>query len=533
MLRILIVDDEAVFRRFTKTVLESKNLDIEICGEAKNGRDALALLEEHPADLALVDISMPVMDGLEFSRIAREKHPGMEIVLLTGHDEFEYAKMAIKLSIHDYILKPFDENELTQTVQEVRQKILAKRNADAERQRYEAAANQIYAHSLISDSFSDTEAEVTGFLQGVAEGRNISRYRLVVVEEDYYSEGWNTHGRRDLWKTAVINVLDEIFNPDIPHLAFSGSSSNVVVILMFEAPSAAAKYDYADFHSLSRITGEKLGFSITCAVGDVFGDIHAIRTEYNKVCEIINNKFIVGNGKVIDRRITEMSANYDLYPVVPHQEIVQLLKNKDLGGLCKNIDSLFDTCLKNKLSMDYICMLYMELVNICLTYIAQRGMELTAIYGESFYPYTDLKNLQSLEDAKKRVVNIYRAAVDSFATRHTRSAEIAELAKDIINRNYSDNSLTVDGIAQGLYINGSYLRSAFKKETGTTVSSYLFATRMEEARRLILEKPIKITDISEMVGFSDISYFSKCFKKHYGVSPSEYAISTKKTIIGR
>lgn len=529
MLQIMIIDDEPVFRQLTRAILESQPLDIAICGEAKNGRDALILLEKSPVDVALVDISMPIMDGLAFSSIARKKYPDMEIIILTGHDDFEYAKSAIKLSIHDYILKPFDEQELLLAIQEVEKKIIAKRHQEIQRKKYEESANRIYAHSLISDSFTKTQAEVTAFLQGVADGRHICCYRLIVIEEDYYSEGWNTYGRRDLWKTAVMNVLDEIFNPEIPHLAFSDSSNSVVVIVLFEDVNSAEEYDYTDFYNLNRITAEKLKFSITCAVGDPFNDIHAIREEYTKVCAILSNKFIVGNGKVIDSRVVSLSADYGLYPAVPQQEMMEMVKRKDLDGVCAQIKALFDACLEHKLSMDYVCMLYMELVNICLANISQRGMDVAAIYGDAFYPYTDLKNLQNIEDAKNRVINIYKAAIDSFSTRHTRSVEIAEQAKSIMQERYHDNTLTVDSIAQSLYINASYLRSAFKKETGATVSSYLFSTRMEAARQLIQKNSIKLTDISEMVGFSDISYFSKCFKKQYGISPSTYAISARRT----
>jgi two-component system response regulator YesN len=108
------------------------------------------------------------------------------------------------------------------------------------------------------------------------------------------------------------------------------------------------------------------------------------------------------------------------------------------------------------------------------------------------------------------------------ATRLTRSRKIAEAAKEYIEAHFPEPDLGVETIAQHLYINSSYLRSVFKKEVGMTVIDYLLLVRMNKAKELIRAGQIKLADIAEMIGYSDAGYFSKSFKKHYGLSPSEY-----------
>ena len=121
MLKVMIVDDEYYFREALKVSLDWEELGFTICAEAKNGNDALLKADELSPDIVLVDINMPVMDGLEFVKEIKNKGLDCKIVILTGHSEFQYAKQAVQLGVHNYLLKPVNEKELMESLLDLKE----------------------------------------------------------------------------------------------------------------------------------------------------------------------------------------------------------------------------------------------------------------------------------------------------------------------------------------------------------------------------------------------------------------------------
>ena len=135
MIKIGIVDDELIFRTYLKTTLDWQAYGFDLCLEAKNGIDALKRMEEILPDILLCDINMPFMNGIELSAAIKEKYPQMVIILLTGYNEFEYARNALRIGVNDYIWKPFDKKELLTTLNEIKKKVLLQRQAYSEEER--------------------------------------------------------------------------------------------------------------------------------------------------------------------------------------------------------------------------------------------------------------------------------------------------------------------------------------------------------------------------------------------------------------
>ena len=119
-IKILVVDDEKLFRDYLLKVLGQNQEVFFCCGEAKNGRDALEAARSMRPDIVLADINMPHMDGLEFSRRIKEENPFIEVALLTGFSEFEYARTAVQIGVSEYLLKPFTEEELMQCLRKMK-----------------------------------------------------------------------------------------------------------------------------------------------------------------------------------------------------------------------------------------------------------------------------------------------------------------------------------------------------------------------------------------------------------------------------
>ena len=122
MLKVLLVEDESFERQYLETVIDWEQYGFYICGEADNGRDGLELIRKYSPNLVVTDIKMPEIDGLEMIKMtAEEIKAAPKFVIISGHDDFKYAKTAIKYNVVDYVLKPIDENEFTELLKKVKE----------------------------------------------------------------------------------------------------------------------------------------------------------------------------------------------------------------------------------------------------------------------------------------------------------------------------------------------------------------------------------------------------------------------------
>lgn len=127
MLKVMIVDDEPKLRQGLQTLIPWESLDLTVTAAAANGKEALEMMEKEPPDIALVDIRMPLMDGLQLIRRLATSGHQVQCIILSGYADFEYVKQAIKYGVAGYLLKPVDIKEMTNTLKRVRGRIEAER----------------------------------------------------------------------------------------------------------------------------------------------------------------------------------------------------------------------------------------------------------------------------------------------------------------------------------------------------------------------------------------------------------------------
>ena len=357
MIKLMLVDDEPIFREHLCATVDWLSYGFVICGEAENGNEALEKLEIYRPDIILVDINMPFMDGLCLSEILTEKHPDISIVIVTGHDEFEYAKKAVRLGVKDYILKPFDNEELIATLLKLKEEIIKVRGK--------------WYNYLGSDCTN------TGFCSGTA-----------------------------------------------------------------------------------------------------------------------------------------------------YENLMLYLKARNREKVALELDHIFECIEGKKLSFVYAATICSGLISLCLSCLTEAGKNIETVVGKGFSPLEEIRDKDSIEDLKSWIENLFHGTMAALGIEKTsRAGSITVMAKDYIARNYQDESLNVEKIARSLFINSRYLRRVFTAHTQMTVIDYITRLRMQKAAELLEGANIKHVEIARMLGYSDACYFSRCFKKFYGISPSEYELN--------
>ncbi|WP_123041539.1 response regulator [Cohnella candidum] len=526
-MKILIADDEAIFRDYLKQALDWAAYGFSICGEARNGEEALELAERTAPDLALVDINMPNMDGLTLTERLKAVNPRMDVIIITGHNEFDYARTAIRLGVEDYILKPFSKDELVLTLLKCRQK----HRDSLEALQTEKADRQLMAESMLNRLVSGEAAEPAERIASRLGQLGVSlglRHGVACIEIDHMERRWNEPAERQLWKFAVANILQETMEEDGQLHVFHGPEGHILCLRKENgAPGRAAQNSVEAYEKVCRYIRKYLKLTVTIGLGTGHDGIEGIRRSYGEARQALRNKFTLGEDRVIAFEALDSKGEGTAFPADTNEQLAHQLRIGDWPSLDSKLDELFRIIRDRKLSLDLIYVACMGWVSVCLSHVTEAGHPIEDCFGEHFFPYSEIRTLETAENVKAWMKPLFRRAFD-YVSRHkqTRASIIANTARQHIEEHYGDPDLSVEGVAARLFINPSYLRAVFKKTYGMTAGEYLIHVRMTKAKELI-GGPLRLSDVAEKVGFSDPGYFSKSFRKFFGVPPSEYENAAK------
>ncbi|NMO94903.1 response regulator [Paenibacillus lemnae] len=542
LIKLMIVDDEAIFRDYLCTLLPWDEYGMKITIVAKNGKDALVQAEAAIPHIALIDINMPFMDGLQLSEELKKLSPDIGIVLVTGHNEFEYARKALKLGVQDYILKPFSKEELLLTLLNIQENMLKVQEDKETHQASKMMMREVYLNRLVNGELEDSEDKLMEQLRDLGYAPMSGMFQVAVIEIDNMNARWRHISDRELWKFAVTNILSETL--DIPgnHIVFNGSEGRIVCIYevgdhgvqgfsgaagQAVSPSPPLAAYVEGCKQLKFLIRKYLKFTVTIGVGRIHSGYAQIKQSYQEALLALQNKFVVGQDQVIDygtqAAITGKTAGGFLAPHMSESLLVGM-RSGDWDSVKRQLEDIFDGLEQERMPIDYVFVICMSLVSLCLSCVSENGHPIEDCFGEDFYPYSEIVTKPTIEEAGTWLIHLFNKA-NRYTQLHkkTKSGKIAETAKAWIDQHYTDPELKVEQIAQSVFINPSYLRAIFKKMNGMTVTDYILQKRMQHAKSLLsASKPLRLADIAEAIGYHDPAYFSRAFKKYYGYSPSEF-----------
>lgn len=524
MFKVFIVDDETIFREHLKTAIDWEKHGFVISQEARDGIEAIEKIEADQPDIVLVDINMPIMDGLELSEKLKEKYSDIVIVLVTGYSEFEYARRAVKIGVEDYILKPFNSEELIVTLLKVKSMIQLKRNERDEQRRDAELVKEMFFQFLISSEYSSSEEETEKQMRRFGIKLNSFLFMVSSIEIDNIYERWNASDEIILWKNAVSNILKEAIQVQGNHFVFYAPEDRMVSLIEFKNKEQMEIFKTEEYVKLCKTIRNYLNFSVTIGIGTAGSGFSHIRKSYSESNVALQNKISFGNGKVIEyKSLQNEYKNIGFYTGEMNEKLQMSLRLNNWEEIKVGLDEVFGYILKEKLSVEYVYVILMSLVSLCFSYITESGKNIKDIFGMDFSPYKSVSKNQTIEEAYHNIVNIYKTTVDFFGkNKLTRSRKVVDCVMKYVDEHYSDGELSVLKISNSIFVDSSYIRRLFKRELNMTVTDYITEVRMKKAKELLMLGRYKLSEVCEKVGFNDSGYFSKVFKKHYGISPSVY-----------
>ncbi len=495
MWRIMIIEDEESILEGLQHILDWNALNMQIVALAENGKQALYLYENAKPDIIVTDINMPVMDGLAFLREIREIDKRVRCIILSGHDEFEYARKAVKLDVEEYILKPIDEQQLEKALCMTIEKL-----KDWDRQR---------ATSI------DDKAAWIQFLKNGTKSTVVLEYLKEVFKN---SKGGITAS------IMKISVLDS--DTFVPACVLSTIEAAGCIKAFYLSPDKVLLLatSFSDEEALAdsfcNIQSElETGYNILSfiSVGTVVQTEEQLPLSYAYAEKNQKYMVILGYGNCVTHTALQSKCNVSSNIEEGQLKKMILAKNTEeaqkciedvfLGSINKNAtpDSMYDICIK----------LAIMLQEMKTEYGLQdaRQMDGLSSFIASIFSAENLVSIKTLFFDEITQIITYLRAENSHYT------PIIKKILSEVHKNYKDD-MSLKTLAYKYHMNPSYLGHIFSKEVGCSFSQFLNNKRNEIAKDLILNTQKRIVDISAEVGYPDVSYFYRKFKQSYGVSPA-------------
>lgn len=525
--KVLLVDDEEEVMNVIEHKIDWERLGFEVIGKAQNGVKALEVAEKTQPDVVITDIKMPYMDGLELARRLKEDNPSVRIMILTGFDEFEYAKEAVHLEVEEYVLKPVNSNELSDCMMRLKQNLDKERDEKLNVQKLQ----QYYMESL--------ELLQTNFFCSLIEGRvqdgEVDKYMdayQITVNGPYYcsvvfhvSESRVPEGMAPLLLTMSLQrEAGEKFKDRWKCKAFTYLSNVVMLVELPSEESISQLTDDCDW--FCRWADRFLGAVVTAGIGKACNDFHGINLSYEGAREAISYRVIYGTGRSIN--IGDIAPKgQELSMQLEDIQMNDLFKAIHLG-VREDIERAVVTMVKQLREMAKTVNQYnfatMEIVGHLYRFCGNNYLQFENHIGDIKNPY---EAVPQMDDQTLTNWIIYVALSISEELKNARTTSLRYLiteAKNMVRDNYADPDLSLDMVCSKVGVSNSYFSSVFKKEVGQSFITYLTDYRMERALHLILETSEKSYEIAEHVGYVDANYFSYVFKRKFGMSPSKYRL---------
>ena len=530
MIKVLIVDDEFYFRQALKVSLPWEELGFRIEGEAKNGEEALALLEEIEPDIALVDINMPIMDGMELIQNAKESGHSAKFIVLTGHSEFVYAKQAMQLGVFNYVLKPIDEQELRNSLLELKSIIGKERSIrlELESLRQQEQENlpvlkdrllNEWLQGNVKDSASETER-----LRYLGIDLNASHYFVVVADIDSI-DALDSEEDRQIRKLAVQDIAHEFMRNSYPYA--SCHDHHDFLALIIGCPDGVHDKTEPLLAAMRNAVRTTLGITVTLGVGHVYPGLESIPVSYREALFALRHRFVLGGDQVIQHStIADSGMKVSLFSVEKRSSLLMCMRIGNRSEAEEWLASFFHNARAKNASMEMLLVAGLEIVSTCLEYLAEMSLSFEQVFQDAVR--TDvMRTIQQMTSAGQLegwVRDLILKVLDyAQGSKKTRAVKVVEEVKSYIQTHYGNEELRIEDIARNVHMNYNHLCYVFKKETNVTINDYLTEVRMTKAKELFDRGEKVVQYIASQVGYADANYFGKCFKKFMGISPSKYA----------
>ena len=541
MLKIFLAEDEVIVRETIKRMIPWEDLGFELVGEAADGEMALPLLLRQKPDLLITDIKMPFMDGLTLAKVAKKEIPGLKVVILSGYDDFNYAKQAINIGVEDYLLKPITKNALIERLTEIRSRYEHEKTQKEyyekfhrEMQAYEKNSSRDFFEALVSGSMDMMEiyrrSEKLG-LDIVAEAYNVLIFTMN-CEEDFSGqrEGYSE------WEAESLELLEEFFSENTSAMLFRCNifSYGVLIKGQKETIEENTRSCVSEIQRILDRKEQKRQWFV--AAGEPVERLSQIQKSYYSASRAFSQRYLYdenilyydemetmehpgGQAEIEDNAYLQKVDVNALNPAILQKFLSNGLQEEAENFVKDYFYAIGQEPMESLVFRNYV------ILNVRFSVISFiKGLGCDTNEMESADTEEVLtESGKSMESAIAYAENVISRAItlrDQNSGNKNRS--ILKTAVDFIDSHYMEEDISLNTVANVANVSANHFSALFSQNMGQTFIEYLTSLRMNKAKELLRCTGMRSSEIAGEIGYKDAHYFSYLFKKTQGMTPSDY-----------
>lgn len=528
MYKIMIADDEGIVIDALKFIIEKNFGDSCSIESAKTGRSVIELAESFRPDIALMDIHMPGINGIEAMKEIKKNNRNIIFIVVSAYDKFDYAKEAIGLGVMEYVNKPINKNTIVALLKKAMEKIdldrMKRSNDLLIKEKMETVIPIIESGLIYSVLFQENymeEAENFKNLLGIKEDNG---YVMVIECGDMEKDGHLTNaiGASVRMQSNYVKLRENV-KEFFPGIVGSMMANTVIVFVPCAKESVEDEYEErVKIIENARKMVHKLRKDIDVAFRVGIGTIKRLDEADLSYTEAVNVLRHTVGSVAHARDLSAKNMYEDDYPVELEKRVLNLVQGGDAGGAVSEANRFFDWMLSRH--GDAVMDIKLKVLELIL-----QAETISIKSGGSTYRFEDrhdyltiLYHMNQYEELRSWfLTKIREAARNISGSKEKTSISLVEQAKSYIDSHYCDD-ISLDEVSREINISPYYFSRLFKEETGGNFIDYVTAIRMERAKELLSTTNKSMKEICSEVGYSDPNYFSRSFKKKVGVTPTEY-----------
>jgi len=512
--RALIVDDEPVVLRGLEKLIPWEEYGVEVGGRATTASKAMEQLSgSAPFDILITDVRMPGMSGLDLIGRARELQPRLCCIVISAHDEFEYARAAIRLGAENYLLKPISRQELSSTIERTVEKLERERSASTPREDQPAA----FRENILTRWLSGTITQ-----QELAERAGLAGLNPYALEYAVLAAAVLEHP--GLEKPEAVSALQRAL---LPRLAEQGPSDCIVdssgrLLILIQGSELSARTALvraAVQEGLKRVHQER-GIHAFASLGAVVRGAQRVEVSCRSALLLQGYRMFCPADSVVSADEVPSSAGpragWDFAEI---EELIRDGREEQARAYLRGVLSWFRADDGPPLAERKAALT--DLILHIVAPVRQAAGGPQGMPASLANLFVSMEEAQTEERLEAWLCSVLETAMSSVRSQSDGTTPIARHLMDYIREHY-DQEISLKVFAAENHVNASYLGQLFKRETGMMFTEYLNRIRMRRSEEMIRTEGLRIGEIARRVGFAHVSYFNHAFRKAFGSSPLEY-----------
>lgn len=530
MIKVLIVDDEVMFRIGVKSCINWSEYGYELIGEAADGKQALEIIEEFKPDIVFTDIKMPEMDGLELTRNIVKDFPGIRVVILSCYNDFEYVKEALRLGARDYILKlSLKPSDLIELLIKMKDTINKERSViqqeSAFKQEFNININKLkeeLLRKLIFEEYSLLRGEFEQKVKSLGLKIQFEHNYVIVIKVDDYLKAIKVIKDESLFQFAFINISNEIINKSLTGEVAALQKGVFICIVSMRGNNEEENRVGINrvIRDINASTKKYLNYSISAGASKSYGDINMLGIIFEEATVALDKGFYEGKEFFDYYKAENETINTNIsIELETESKLIEALETSNREYAAKVVGQIFSK-LHTNLSPAVVRATFKEIV-----YILNRAIKR---YDGNLFEYAEEDLLEKIDrmdtlEAIKAWMNDFLDFTLEYINKLKSSSFRNEVTKvlDYIKSNIVQN-ISLKDAAKIANMSEKYFCILFKKETGKNFVDYVNNLKVERAKGLLKNRDVRTYEVAQQLGFENEGYFSKIFKKYSGFTPQEY-----------